>query len=129
VPAAATPVAIAAGAAVTLNIVLEAGGDIAGDIALPTAGGQRYHIVVTSVEAPVIVARDRLSLDPLTFRVCGLADGSYRIGAVAWGVTWEFGGPPPAGTVWYPGVTEWGAATGITIEDAAVVSGLVIAEP
>lgn len=119
----------AAGQIVPLHLVLEPGGVISGRLAFPAGVDPTWgYLFATAVDR--LATLDQVFVPstpaPPAFRVTGLADGSYKVGVyVGRGVTSGFG-PPPAGTVWYPGTTDWAAAAVIVITDAGTVADLVL---
>jgi len=59
-----------------------------------------------------------------TYEVEGLPDGDWKIGA--WLRAEGYPDQPPAGTVWYPGTTDWNEAGVIQVRNHADVTGIVI---
>jgi hypothetical protein len=121
----ATPVVVPGGGAVVpLTITLHAGGEIRGSV---LGGGV---VVVTPADADTALGWYSTQYESSDFRVRGLLDGAYKIGAAH-----PDDGPPSFGDsghlgddtslVWY-GSTSWDSATVVTIRDHGIVDGIEI---
>jgi hypothetical protein len=116
-----------AGEIVARDLVLELGGVIGGRVEFSEEVSFCY-VAVTPADDPLSWAYDSFYTSGSAFRFQGLPDGDFKIGAWAGQWSWD-GGPPPEGTIWYPGTTDWSGAGIIEIRDAGVVSGIVIEIP
>jgi hypothetical protein len=125
----ATPIVIAAeGMVVPIDIHLEMGGKIVGDVWMEGKDAPWGAVVfVTSSHSREILGKiDPYSwslVRPFPFTAAGLPDGDYRVGA------WpQFGythpDEPPEGTLWYPGTTDWDSASVLTILDHEEILGI-----
>jgi hypothetical protein len=127
-PAEASLVTIPAdGGVLTLAVVIERGGTISGSIvSAPDSLSLNAIIATTADEAVVLGSYWTVN----SFSLTGLEDGSYKLGLVPdSGSGIGAGSAPPASTFWYPGTTDWAAATVFTISDGTVVTGLVFDVP
>lgn len=130
-PAEATLVTIPGdGGVLTLAVVLERGGAISGSVVSATNAFELCRLIATTADEAVVLGGQWMWDSERDFNLTGLQDGSYKLGFVPYD-TLEIGtgSVPPVSTFWYPGTTDWSAATAITISDAAVVSGLVFEVP
>ena len=110
----------------SVDLTLEAGGEIRGLVVNGGDPNRYFHVVATSVDSPAPVDYDFVPSSDLHYLINGLEDGGYRIGAVAGGSGWSWPDPLPEGVVWYPGTTDWFSASTVEIRDAAVVEGIDI---
>ena len=118
------------GGVLALDLVLEAGGVMRGRGVSATGVALSLTVVVTTADEMISRYYDNFTGPEGQFDVLGLPDGGYRIGIVPPDNYWGgYGGRPPAGTVWYPGTTDWEQAGIIMVTDAAVVEGLLLAAP
>ncbi len=130
-PAAATPVTVPdGGGVVEITFTLERGGTISG-VVVPAADEHPWgDLVVTGAGDDAVVAQRWTSGVDAGFVVQGLEDGVYKVGFLQSTYDWLWpGDPAPAGVVWYPGTTDWAAATPVTITAAGDVAGVVITMP
>lgn len=125
-PAGARPILLTEpGEIVTLDLVLESGGTVAGSLESPST---EYHIVfVCREDQPLEWAHTTVSNGAYTF--LGLPDGRYKVGAVPSEDYWDAEGFPPPGTTWYPSTPDWDAAGVVEIVGAATVTGVDIVVP
>jgi hypothetical protein len=131
--ASATPVVVpGAGTVVPLTITLHAGGEIRGRV----LGGGRV-VFVTPADADTMLGCSYAEGETTDFRVRGLLDGAYKIGAVhgdADGPYCGGGGSYGGGAghlggdtrlAWY-GSVSWDSAIVVTIRDHGTVEGIEI---
>ncbi|MBK9304506.1 MAG: carboxypeptidase regulatory-like domain-containing protein [bacterium] len=125
-PAGARPILLTEpGEIVTLDLVLENGGTIAGSLETLST---EYHIVfVCREDQPLEWAHTTVSNGAYTF--LGLPDGRYKVGAVPSEDYWDAEGFPPPGTTWYPSTPDWDAAGVVEIVGAGTVTGVDIVVP
>ncbi|MDO9172793.1 MAG: hypothetical protein Q7W29_13280 [bacterium] len=131
-PAAALPITIdEPGDIVTLDLVFETGGVIAGSLELPAATDEDedYVIFVYAADSCREWAHYQVYPGDPDFAFRGLPEGSFKVGAVPADIYWDESGIPPPGATWYPATPDWDAAGVIEIVDAATVSGVIIVIP
>ncbi len=129
-PAAARPILLAApGEIVTLELAFEAGGVISGRLELPASPADYFYAFVYPESPGPEWGHTAVSNTNHEFKLLGLPDGRYKLGAVSSDLYWDATGSPPPGTTWYPATPDWDAAGVIEIVDAATVSGLAIVIP
>jgi len=115
------------GGVLTLAVVIERGGAISGSIVSAAGTFQLKALIATMADEAVVLG---LEWTANSFSLTGLEDGSYKLGLVLGDSPMiTAGSVPPASTFWYPGTTDWAAATAITISDGTVVTGLVFDVP
>ncbi len=118
-----------------IRAAMEAGGGIRGQLQGPSSYYCSAVFYIVDAQTAVCVGRtgclpcDCLCIceNPHPFCARGLADGDYKVGAVADRDTYSEN--PPPGTVWYPGTTDWNAAEVVRVENAATVEGIDITWP
>ncbi len=113
------------GTTVNLNLVLEMGGDISGQILQDSDPPKSYYIVVSSADETVLLDYEFAYHGHAEYYFPQLPDGEFKIGAFLANEDWNYPQAPPS-TVWYPGTTDWSAASLVEILDAASVSGIDI---
>jgi hypothetical protein len=125
----ATPIVIAAeGEVVPVDVRLEKGGKIIGDVWMEGENAPWAAVVfVTSSDSQEILGkidpRVYSLIRPFSYTAAGLPDGDYKVGA--W-PQFHGGHPaePPEGTLWYPGTADWDSATILSIRDQAEMQGI-----
>ncbi|MBA4378582.1 MAG: hypothetical protein C0395_08040 [Gemmatimonas sp.] len=128
--AAALPITIdEPGDIVTLDLVFETGGVIAGSLALPAASNEYYVIIVYAADSCQEWAHYQVNAGDPDFTFRGLPDGRFKVGAVSGDIYWDELGIPPPGAIWYPATPDWNAAGVVEIVDAATVSGVDLVIP
>jgi hypothetical protein len=118
-----------AGDIVTLDVVLERGGVISGQVESASGELWYHYMILTPGDEYVTWARRWYGPTVTAFMLSGLPDGQYKVGFVSASISWNFPGPPPAETIWYPGTQDWDEATILTIEDASEVTGIEFEVP
>jgi len=113
----------------TLNLVLEIGGEIRGSVQQSSEPAKSYHVMVTTPDDEVVKFHSYAWAQSQDFVVYGLPDGFFKIGICEFGAFLDYSGPPPEETVWYPGTTNWDAASLLEIEDAETLEGVVFEMP
>jgi hypothetical protein len=137
-PRDATPVTISReGEIVTLHVAPEAGGTIRGTISAPVATGGttfiRYAVYLTPADDPACLGLTEGMDAPLRYEMAGVPNGDWKVGIL--GVEHHLlddrhaPAQPPAGTVWYPGTTDWNAAGTVTVRDLGAVDGIDFSLP
>ncbi len=114
------------GEVVRLDVTLERGGTIAGELEFSSPASGWHYVVVTTADQYLCWGADLVFEGNREYLLQGLPDGSYRVGVVPRETVWRYGTPPPAGTTWYPGTGNWDAAETVEILDAADLVGLNI---
>jgi hypothetical protein len=129
-PAAARPITIdEPGDIVTLDLVFETGGVIAGGLELPAASEEDYVIFAYAADFGQEWARILVHAGDPDFTFRGLPDGRFKVGAISSDIYWDEPGISPPGAIWYPATPDWDAAGVVEIVDAATVSDVVIVFP
>jgi len=114
------------GEVVRLDVTLERGGTIAGELEFSSPSSRWHYVLLTTADHYLCWGADIVFEGNREYLLQGLPDGRYRIGAISWEMDWDFGAPPPAGTIWYPGTGNWDEAEIVEIVDAADLVGLNI---
>lgn len=130
-PELATPVTVPAdGGVLQLDLVLEPGGVILGQTDLGVGTVDRYAMaVITTADEHVCGGQDWLYSAGTAFAFTGLPDGAYKVGVYLAPPFLGVGQTPSDAVVWYPGTTDWSAATTLSIAAADTISGLFITAP
>jgi hypothetical protein len=110
---------------VTLPIVLERGGRIAGVVHDTPESSSEFYVYVTRSDDPMIWSRG-WAWPEHEFSFTGLPDGDWKVGVRRMSEPLEVPDVPPSGTVWFPSTTDWATAGVIEIRDGAEVTGLEI---
>ncbi|MBK7703866.1 MAG: hypothetical protein IPI34_13755 [bacterium] len=117
------------GEIITLDLVFDEGGVIAGRLELPTPSTEYYYVLLYPEDLSGEWARRSLGALDRTFTFVGVPDGRYKVGAVSAVLYQDATSQPPPGTVWHPSTQDWGSADIIEIIDASTVSGVDIVIP
>lgn len=115
-----------AGEVVALDLFLELGGVIRGRVETADGVPRFFHVLVTPAVERVTWGNHYAFEWSPDYEVKGLPDGAFKIGAYPVDQGWSWPDPPPDGTVWYPGTTDWESAGVVEIREAAVVTGVDI---
>lgn len=130
VPALATPIRIEhPGHVVAVSVVLEAGGSIGGTVRDYEGVTGNYFIYITRADDPKRWGSTFAYSGRPEYRFTGIPDGEWKIGVWRREPGHDLFAEPPQGTVWFPGVLDWSAATPISILDATDVVGVDIEIP
>ena len=126
-PAAAQIVSIGSyGEVVRLDIDLERGGSISGQLEFSSPTEGWYRVIATLADQYLLWGSTTASETYPDFSLRGLQDGSYRFGVFPYWVDWSYGEPPPEETLWYPGTGNWDEAEILDIVEAFDHVGLNI---
>jgi len=112
----------ASGDLVTLDLTLEAGGEMSGVVVLsedePFVHGR---ILVTAADDSAALYGRNIWNGLSAFTISGLPDGDYRLGCI-WSLTYDV--EAEEDTLWYPAVRDWDQAQVLEIREAGVLAGL-----
>lgn len=118
------------GGVLTLAVVIKRGGAISGSVVSAANVSHWNGLIATTADEAAVLGSQSMWNSHQDFSLVGLEDGSYKLGLNLGDGPWgAVGSVPPASTFWYPGTTDWAAATAITISDGTVVTGLVFDVP
>ena len=110
-----------AGQILRLDLKLEIGGTISGQVESSSATGSGCYVYAVSTDENDLGGPFHTYVAG-EYNLRGLPDGDFKIGIVAEPVDWS--GPETDGFIWYPGTTDWQDATVVEIRDAADVAGI-----
>lgn len=111
-----------------IPVVLERGGTIGGIVREDPASNTTIYIYVTPADARTHWGLAYAFAGRRAFKVEGLPDGDWKIGASRVSPD-DDTTEPPANTLWYPGTTDWQAASRITTRDFEDITGIDIVVP
>lgn len=114
------------GEVVRLDVNLERGGTIGGQLEFSSPDGGWYRVIATPADQYLGWGWNYASEEYPDFVLQGLPDGNYKFGVFPSGVDWSYGDPPPEETLWYPGNGNWDEAEILEIIDASDHVGLNI---
>jgi hypothetical protein len=129
-PEGAQPITLTAAREVlALPLLLEPGGVVRGTVLMDPDARRDYYIIVTPAGDRTPWGYSYAWDSGPAFAVLGLPDGDFKIGAYPIGAnpSWEWPGPAPAATRWYPGGVAWDDAGVITIVDGGDIEGVELA--
>lgn len=117
-----------------IDIVMERGGTIGGTVALAGPGVEWGCAFWSDADSDTLRGYQWSTTNGdgsgESYLLEGLTDGSYKLCFIRGGATyWDIGKPAPAGVTWYPGTTDWNAATPLVISGANDITGIDFTVP
>lgn len=106
------------GEVLPLTMTVLEGGSIAGELTGEPDPDDRWHVLATTADEAAVWGSNDIFGPETAYNLIGLPDGDWKVGVTPI--------MTPGDTIWYPGTTDWSAATAITIENGSAVEGIDI---
>lgn len=104
-----------AGEVIRVTMSLQKGGTLSGTAVDARGESLDAVIYVTPAASEEVWGSRSVSVGSPAFKIEGLPNGRWKIGAWRRAGTWPEGPVPPPGTLWYPAQTDWRSARVFTI--------------